>query len=61
MTTEAVQAHVTKKYMAAVGMASQTLQMRHYRCNLCYARTAGELPSSEQADLYGIPGHREGV
>ena len=60
MTTEAVQAQVTKKYMA-VGMATKTLQMRHYRYNLCCVATAGRMPISEQADLYGLSGPREGI
>ena len=33
---------------------------RHYRSNLCLA-AAGEIPSSEQATLYGLPGLREGI
>ena len=28
---------------------------RHYRCNICGEATAWEMPSSEQADLYGLP------
>ena len=34
---------------------------RHYRCNLCGAVNAGEMPSSELTDLYGLPGNREGI
>ena len=33
---------------------------RHYRSTLCLA-AAGEIPSSEQATLYGLPGLREGI
>ena len=28
----------------------------HYGCNLCDSATAGEMPSSEQTYLYGLPG-----
>ena len=34
---------------------------RHYGCTLCGLATAGEIPSSEQAYLYGLPGPREGI
>ena len=34
---------------------------RHDRCNLCGAVNAGEMPSSELTDLYGLPGTREGI
>ena len=34
-------------------------QEEHYRCNLCGAANAGEMPYSKQINFYGLPGNRE--
>ena len=46
----------------SIGYISRALsQEEYYRCNLCGAANAGEMPNSEQIDLYGIPGPREAI
>ena len=30
-------------------------QEEHYRCNLCGAANAGEMPNSKQMEIYGLP------
>ena len=36
-------------------------QEEHYRCNLCGAENAGEMPKTEQVNVYGLPGPREAI
>ena len=36
-------------------------QEEHYGYNLCGAANVGEIPNSEQIDLYGFPGPRDAI
>ena len=48
--------------MVSIGDTSRALsQEEHYRCNMCGAANAGEMPNSEQIDFYGLLGPREAI
>ena len=48
--------------MLSIDDTSRVLsQEEHYRCNLCGAANAGEMPNSEQIDFYGHPESREAI
>ena len=48
--------------MVSIDDTSRALsQEEHYRCNRCGVVNAGEIPYSEQIDLYGLTGPREAI